>query len=137
VKRWDFHKADWKRFCLLTSDSVERLPPPDTTNIEKAYQEYCESLLSAAKQCIPRDCRKNYALCWDKEGETLYRSFVRTPVGTDSNRAAASLLFRLEWALSKDMTTLGEYLKTWKLKLSTTKTVSAVFHLNNKELSMS
>jgi len=35
--------------------------------------------------------------------------------------------------LSKDMATLGEYLQTWKLKLSTTKTVPAVFHLNNKE----
>ena len=31
------------------------------------------------------------------------------------------------------MATPGEYLQTWKLKLSTTKTVSAVFHLNNKE----
>jgi len=31
------------------------------------------------------------------------------------------------------MRTLGVYLQTWKLKLSTTKTVSAVFHLNNKE----
>jgi len=31
------------------------------------------------------------------------------------------------------MATLGEYLQSWKLKLSTTKTVSAVFHLNNKE----
>ena len=39
----------------------------------------------------------------------------------------------VEGALCKDMATLGEYLKTWKLKLSTTKTVSAVFHLNNKE----
>ena len=38
-----------------------------------------------------------------------------------------------EGALSKDMATLGEYLQTWKLKLSTTKTVSTVFHLNNKE----
>jgi len=36
-------------------------------------------------------------------------------------------------ALSKDMATLGEYLQTWKLKLSPTKTVSAVFHLNTKE----
>jgi len=26
-----------------------------------------------------------------------------------------------------------EHLQTWKLKLSTTKTVSAAFHLNNKE----
>jgi len=29
--------------------------------------------------------------------------------------------------------TVGEYLQTWKLKLSTTKTVSTAFHLNNKE----
>jgi len=33
VKRWNFRKADWKRFSLLTAESVERLPPPDTTNI--------------------------------------------------------------------------------------------------------
>jgi len=39
----------------------------------------------------------------------------------------------VEGALSKDMATLSEYLQTWKLKLSTTETVSAVFHLNNKE----
>jgi len=39
----------------------------------------------------------------------------------------------VKWALSKNMATLGEYLQTWKLKLSTTKTVSAVFYLNNKE----
>ena len=38
-----------------------------------------------------------------------------------------------EGALSKDMATLSEYLQTRKPKLSTTKTVSAVFHLNNKE----
>ena len=39
----------------------------------------------------------------------------------------------VEGMLTKDMATLSEYLQTWKLKLSTTKTVSAVFHLNNKE----
>jgi len=31
------------------------------------------------------------------------------------------------------MATLGEYLQTWKLKLSTMKMVWAVFHLNNKD----
>jgi len=59
VKRWSFRKADWKRFCLLTDESAERLPPLDTSNIEMAYQDFCESLLSAAKQCIPRGHRKN------------------------------------------------------------------------------
>ena len=39
----------------------------------------------------------------------------------------------VEGVLSKDMATLGEYPQISKLKLSTAKTVSAVFHLNNKE----
>jgi len=40
----------------------------------------------------------------------------------------------MEGVLSKDMATVNEYLQTWKLKFSTTKTVSAAFHLNNKEV---
>ena len=96
VKRWNFHKADWKHFCPLTGESVERLPLPDTPDIERAYQDFCESLLSATKQCFPRGHRKNYVPCWDKECETLCRSFIRAPVGTDSDRAASSLLSRLQ-----------------------------------------
>ena len=37
-------------------------------------------------------------------------------------------------ALSQDLVTLSAYLKTWWLKLSWSKTVSAAFHLNNKEI---
>ena len=86
----------WKRFCLLTGESVERLPLLDTPDIERAYQDFCESLFSAAKQCIPRGRRMNYVPCWDKECETLYRSFIRAPVGTASDRATSSLLSRLQ-----------------------------------------
>ena len=39
----------------------------------------------------------------------------------------------LEGTLSQDMSTLSAYLQTWRLKLSHTKTVTAVFHLNNRE----
>jgi len=60
------------------------LPPLDTPDIDRAYQDFCESLLSAAKQCISLGRRKNYVPCWDKECETLYRSFIRAPVGTAS-----------------------------------------------------
>ena len=38
-----------------------------------------------------------------------------------------------EEVLTKDMATVGDSLLTWKLKLSTTKTVTAALHLNNKE----
>jgi len=39
----------------------------------------------------------------------------------------------VEGALAKDTATPYEYLQTWKLKLSTTKTVSSAFYHNNKE----
>ena len=39
----------------------------------------------------------------------------------------------LEGTLSQDMSTLSEYLQTWRLKLSHTRTVTAAFQLNNRE----
>ena len=96
VKRWNFRKADWQRFCLLTRESAKGLPPPETPDIERAYQDFCESLLSVAKQYILRGRRKNYVTCWDQEYETLYRSFIRAPVGTASDRATSSLHSRLQ-----------------------------------------
>ena len=39
----------------------------------------------------------------------------------------------LEGILSQDMSTLLSYLQTWRLKLSHTKTMTAAFHLNNRE----
>ena len=39
----------------------------------------------------------------------------------------------LERFLSQDMTTFSEYLQTWRLKLSHSKTVTVAFHLHNRE----
>ena len=39
----------------------------------------------------------------------------------------------LEGTLSQDISTLSLYLQTWRLKLSHMKTVTAAFHLNNRE----
>ena len=40
----------------------------------------------------------------------------------------------LEETLSQDMSTLSAYLQTWRLKLNYTKTMTAFFHLNNREV---
>ena len=54
--------------------------------------------------------------------------------GTDFKWGAGHHCPPLATALrSKDMATVDEYLQTWKLNFKTTKTVSAVIHLNNKE----
>ena len=39
----------------------------------------------------------------------------------------------MEEGLNKDMTILVDYLRKWRLQLSLGKTVSAAYHLNNKE----
>ena len=39
----------------------------------------------------------------------------------------------MEGSLTQVMSTLSAYLQTWRLKLSHTKTVTAAFHLNNRE----
>ena len=39
----------------------------------------------------------------------------------------------LERTLSENMTTLSAYLQTWQLKLNHAKTVTAAFHLHNRE----
>ena len=39
----------------------------------------------------------------------------------------------LERTLSEDIATLSAYLQTWRLKLSHAKTVTAVFHLHNRD----
>jgi len=96
VKRWNVGKDDWKRICLLTGESVERFSPPDTLNIYRAYQDFFESLPSVAKQCISRGRRKKYVPCWEKECETIYRSFLCAGAGTASDRAASSLLSWLD-----------------------------------------
>ena len=38
-----------------------------------------------------------------------------------------------EWTLSRDMSTFLAFLQTWRLTLSHTKTVTAAFHLSNRE----
>ena len=43
----------------------------------------------------------------------------------------------LEETLSQDMSTLSAYLQTWRLKLSHTKTVTTIFHFNNREPNVS
>ena len=95
MKRWNFRKADWNHYSLLTDESATDLLPADSTNVDEAYQDFCNAITSAAKKTIPRGRRRNYTPCWDSECEKLYRSFLQAPSGTASNQAGATLLARI------------------------------------------
>ena len=65
---------------------------------------------------------------WRPTGIRLGASFVSTSIPL----TYLLITISVEAVLSKDMATIDKHLQSSKLKLSTTKTVSAVFHLNNK-----
>ena len=96
VKRWNFRKANCSHLNTLTNKLAKSLWPPDSPDVDFAYQDFCNVIRTAAKNSIPRGRQNNHIPCWDAECKNLYRTFVQSPEGSDSNRAATALLFRLD-----------------------------------------
>ena len=94
-KRWNFRKANWELYSLITNQHAEGLPSPDTGYVDEAYQDFCNTIIAAVKRSIPRGRRKNYRPCWDAKCEQLYQTFLRAPQGEARNTAASTLLARL------------------------------------------
>ena len=95
VKRWNFRKAKWSHYIALTNKFAKTLLPPDTLDVDAAYQDFCNTIKKAAKKTIPRGYRNTYIPCWDAECESLYKTFLQSPQGDDSSLAATSLLANL------------------------------------------
>ena len=96
VKRWNFRKAKWSHYIALTNKFAKTLLPPDSLNVDAAYQDFCNTIKKAAKKTIPRGYRNNYIPCWDAECESLYKIFLQSPQGDDSSLAATALLAKLD-----------------------------------------
>ena len=67
---------------------------PNSSDIDQAYQCFCNATSTAAKKCIPRGRRNNRIPCWDAECENLYQTFWQYPEVHESSRAATALLDR-------------------------------------------
>ena len=96
VKRWNFRKAKWSHYIALTNKFAKTLLPPDSLDVNAAYQDFCNTIKKAAKKTIPRGYRNNYIPCWDAECESLYKTFLQSPQGDDSSLAATALLAKLD-----------------------------------------
>ena len=60
VKQWNFRKAKWSHYMSLTNKFAKTLLPPDSLNMDAAYQDFCNTIKKAAKKTIPRGYRNNY-----------------------------------------------------------------------------
>ena len=53
VKRWNFRKAKWSHYIALTNKFEKTLLPPDSLDVNAAYQDFCNTIKKAAKKTIP------------------------------------------------------------------------------------
>ena len=70
--------------------------PPDSLDVDSAYQDFCNTIKKAAKKTIPCGYQNNYIPCWDAECESLYKTFLESPQGDDPSLAATALLSKLD-----------------------------------------
>ena len=96
VKRWNFCKANWSHYNSLTNKLARNLPSLDSTNVDQAYQDLCNTISKAAKKAIPHGHCNTYISCWDAKCEALYQTFLQSPAGDQSSRAATALITWLD-----------------------------------------
>ena len=60
VKRWNFRKAKWSHYIALTNKFAKTLLPPDSLDVDAAYQDFCNTIKKATKKTIPRGYRNKY-----------------------------------------------------------------------------
>ena len=96
VKRWNFHKAKWSQYIALTNKFAKTLLPPDSLDMDAAYQDFCNTFKKAVKKTIPRGYQNNYVPCWDKECEFLYKTFLQSLQRDNSSLAATALPVKLD-----------------------------------------
>ena len=80
----------------LTNKFAKTLLPPDSLNVNAAYQDFCNTIKKAAKKTIPRAYRDNYVPCWDAECKSSNKTFLQFLQGDDSSLAAKVLLAKLD-----------------------------------------
>ena len=47
VKRWNFRKAKWSHYIALTNKLAKTLLPPDSVDVDAAYQDFCDTIKKA------------------------------------------------------------------------------------------
>ena len=53
-KRWNFRKAKWSHYIALTNKFAKTLLPPDSLDVDAAYQDFCNTIKKASKKNIPK-----------------------------------------------------------------------------------
>ena len=50
VKQWNFRKANWSHYIALTNKFAKTLFPPDSLDVDPAYQDFCNTIKKQPKR---------------------------------------------------------------------------------------
>lgn len=73
LPRWNFSKADWKRFSADLDKNIRWIPP-----LAKNYDRFVKMTIATAKKYIPRGVRTEYIPGWNETCERLYSDFQKS-----------------------------------------------------------
>jgi len=60
-KRWNFRKANWDQYNLITDRLAKQLQPPTTSNVDRAYQDFYNLINTALKELFSMENQRNTA----------------------------------------------------------------------------
>ena len=73
VLRWNFIKADWRKFANELDNKDKHLPCDIS-----AYNDFVRTVIDVAKHTVPRGFRQDYIPGWNKTCNDLYNSYSST-----------------------------------------------------------
>ena len=90
LPRWNFKKANWEQFEDLMF--IATLPDPRLPDIDHTFQAFQRCLTRAARDAIPRGCRKTYIPCWDKHCSELAKKHEEAVTLDEKQQSASELI---------------------------------------------
>ena len=89
-------QGEMEALHYCSGQNRKTLLPPDSFDVDAAYQDFCNIIRKAAKKAISCGYRNNYISCWDVECESLYRTIMWSPQSQQSSLAATVLFTKLD-----------------------------------------
>ena len=97
--------------------------------MDQAYQDLCNTFSKAAKKAIPRGRRNTHIPCWDAKCEALNPTFLQSPAGNHSSRAATALT---TWLDKKRRDRWFEAVRNIDFSHSSKKSWSTIYNLTGR-----
>lgn len=115
--RWNFHKANWKKFSE-TLDRSAAIIPLHTTTVDEAYNCFCSAIFKAAHTASPQGYGPLCVPCLDGESAALLQSYQTSgdPEKADHLIESRSTAWQKKWDETvADLSFIHSSRKCWSL----------------------